>query len=150
MKIYIGADHNGYRLKEQIEQYLIDRGFDVDDKGDDTLNPDDDFPLFASKVVHAMQSSESSTPRGILVCGSGQGMLIAANRFKGIRAGLGWSVMAARSIRNDEDSNVLALPAEILEDGDRWKDIIDTWIATPFANATRYKRRNALLDEIAH
>jgi ribose 5-phosphate isomerase B len=148
MKIFIGADHNGYHLKEKIEIYLKERGFDVHDEGDEKLDPEDDFTVFASRVVHAINASNDVEPRGILICGSGQGMAIAANRHKGIRAGLGWSVEAARSTRNDEDSNVLALPSEIVTTEDDWKEIIDVWLKTPFAGAARYKRRNAQLDEL--
>jgi ribose 5-phosphate isomerase B len=146
MKIFLGADHNGYYLKEKIEIYLKARGYNVVDSGDERLDPEDDFTVFASRVVNAMKS-EGEDAKGILVCGSGQGMAIAANRHKGIRAGLGWSVDAARSTRNDEDSNVLALPAEILKSDKQWKDVIDSWLTTPFAGAARYKRRNKQLDE---
>ena len=149
MKIYIGADHNGFDLKNKVVDYLRSRDITVEDEGDDHRDPDDDFPVFAQRVVTALQSSDDDEARGILICGSGQGMLIAANRFKGIRAGLGFSKEAARSIRNDEDSNVLALPAELLTDDHDWQDIIDTWISTPFANAPRFIRRNKQLDNIS-
>lgn len=147
MKFFIGADHNGFDLKKQVTDYLRKQGYDVVDEGDDQRDPDDDFPVFAQAVVTAMLSTQDADPRGILICGSGQGMMIAANRFKGIRAGLGWSVEAAQSIRNDEDANVLALPAEVLT-GESWKDVVDTWITTPFAHAPRFKRRNRQLDEL--
>lgn len=148
MKIFIGADHNGYDLKKQVTNYLRKRGIDVIDEGDTERDPEDDFPVFAQRVVVDMQGSQDEEPRGILICGSGQGMMIAANRFKGVRAGLGWSIEAARSIRNDEDANILALPAEVLN-GDKWKQVVDTWLDTPFAGAPRYKRRNRQLDELA-
>ncbi len=148
MKIYLGADHNGYYLKEKIEKYLRSLGHDVVDEGDERLDPDDDFTVFASRVVAGMKSDKDESVRGILVCGSGQGMAIAANRHKGIRAGLGWSKESARSTRNDEDSNVLALPSEILLKDKVWQEIIDTWLTTPFAGAERYKRRNRQLDEL--
>ncbi len=147
MKIFLGADHNGYYLKEKIEKYLRAAGYSVVDAGDERLDPDDDFTVFASRVVNGMKADGDSA-RGVLVCGSGQGMLMAANRHKGIRAGLGWSVEAAQGIRHDEDSNVIALPAEILSSDKKWQTIIDTWLATPFAGAARYKRRNRQLDEI--
>ncbi len=75
-------------------------------------------------------------------------MLMAANRFRGIRAGLGWSKKAAEDLRNDEDNNVLALPAELLSDDAQWQEIIDTWLTTPFAGAERYRRRIRQLDEM--
>ncbi len=148
MKIFIGADHNGFDLKKKVTEYIRKQGIDVEDEGDEQRDSDDDFPVFAQRVVNAMQSTQDNDPRGILICGSGQGMVMAANRFKGIRAGLGFSVEAATSIRKDEDSNVLALPAEILMDDSSWKQIVDAWLSTPFAGAPRYKRRNKQLDDL--
>ena len=95
-----------------------------------------------------MLASEDKHAKAVLICGSGQGMLMAANRFKGVRAGLGWSVDAAKSIRNDEDSNVLALPSAIFKEKQQWQPILDAWLKTPFANAPRFIRRNAELDQL--
>lgn len=148
MKVFIGADHNGYDLKSKVTKYLRKRGIDVIDEGDKDRDPEDDFPVFAKRVTTAVLGSQDDDPRGILICGSGQGMAIAANRHKGIRAGLGWSVTAAKSTRNDEDSNVLALPSEILVDNNSWQDVIDAWLETPFASAPRFRRRNKQLDEL--
>lgn len=148
MKIYLGADHNGFGLKAQVAEYLRKSGHDVIDEGDDNLDPNDDFTVYASRVVNGMLSDSDHTARGILICGSGQGMAIAANRYKGIRAGLGWGVEAARSTRNDEDSNVLALPSQILDEPNEWQPVVDTWLNTPFAGAARFKRRNAQLDQL--
>ena len=147
MKVFIGSDHNGYDLKQRVMTYLTARGHEVIDCGDERLDPDDDFTVFAARVVHAMRA-EGDSARGILICGSGQGMMIAANRFKGVRAGLGWSLEAARNIRNDEDSNVIALPSAILQKNLGWQSIIDVWLSTPFAGATRYVRRNKQLDDL--
>ncbi len=150
MIVYVGSDHNGFERKKQVCAYLKKRGIDVIDVGDTTLDPDDDFPVFAAAAVTAIRTSKDPNARAILICGSGQGMLMAANRFRGIRAGLGWSVEAAKGIRNDEDSNVLALPSDILKQNDTLaKDIIDAWLDTPFANAQRYVRRNRELDELS-
>lgn len=148
MNIYIGADHRGFHFKEQVDAFLVKKGYAIIDVGPETLHPDDDFTVFAGRVVHALQADDH-TARGIIICGSGQGMVMAANRFRGIRAGLGWSKAAAKSIRNDEDSNVLALPAEVLEnDTDLWHDIVLTWLNTPFAGSERYKRRIRQLDKL--
>lgn len=149
MTIYIGADHNGFALKADLATYLKSFGVSVTDVGDKVLDPADDFPVFAAKAVHAMLSSQDKDARCILLCGSGQGMLIAANRFKGVRAGLGWSVKAAKDLRNDEDCNVLALPSELLlADKQKAYQIVDVWLKTPFAAAARYIRRNRQLDEL--
>jgi ribose 5-phosphate isomerase B len=135
-------------LKERLVKYLKQSGHKVIDKGDEILDPEDDFMVFATRVVNAINSSDSKDARGILICGSGQGMAIAANRHKGIRAALGWSKLAAEESRNDEDSNVLAIPAEILDQDEEWQPVVDAWLSTPFAGAARYKRRNRQLDEL--
>lgn len=149
MYIYLAADHRGYGLKEHALAYLKQAGYMVEDVGDEKYNPDDDFNIFALSAAQKVLASTNSDPRAILICGSGQGMLMAANRLKGIRAGLGWSIEAAKNIRNDEDSNVLALPADIFAGGHQKAFvIIEAWLNTPFAGAARYVRRNKALDEI--
>ncbi len=149
MKIYIGADHNGFGPKKQLSEYLVKAGYDVEDIGDKTFDPDDDFPLFATTATTKVLSSEYTDPRAILICGSGQGMAMAANRHRGIRAGLGWSIAAAKAVRKDEDSNVLALPSELFKGSG--KDafvIVEAWLNTPFTAASRYLRRNKELDQL--
>lgn len=149
MKIFLGADHQGFHLKEQVFAYLVKRGYDVEDVGDQLYDLDDDFPQFAQSAALKIIASDDKDPRGILICGGGQGMAMAANRFKGIRASVVWDAFEAKMTRNDNDSNVLCLPSRILDVEDAgWQGIIETWIATPFADAARFKRRNAQLDEL--
>lgn len=145
MKVYIGADHNGYHLRRSLMEYLIGSGYDVHDDGDSELDPADDFPVFAQKVAKDVLADPEA--RGILLCGSGQGMCMAANRFKGIRAALGYDHEAARSARNDDDANVLCLPAKIMEK-DTANNIVKTFLDTQFAGADRFKRRLKELDEL--
>lgn len=147
MKIYIGADHNGFQLKRQLLEYLTRSGYAVSDEGDLTPDPDDDYPLFAAKVVNAMRASDDAEPRGLLICGSGQGICIAANRFKGIRAAVCDNTDEARSGRNDDDTNVLCLPARVVATAQA-ESIVKTWLDTAFAGAPRYKRRIVQLDEL--
>lgn len=147
MKIYIGADHRGFALRQKLLEHLKAAGYDLIDEGDKQPNQEDDYPQFAGKVASALLASEDIEPRGILICGSGQGMCMAANRYKGIRAALGFSLEAARSSRNDDDSNVLCLPADLLV-GDKAYSIVKTWLETPFAGAERFKRRNQEMDEL--
>jgi ribose 5-phosphate isomerase B len=149
MKIYIGADHNGFEYKEQLAQYLRRSGYAVVDVGGAVQTPDDDFPFFASKVVQALRTSDDADARGILICGSGQGMCMAANRFKGIRASLAWDQEEARAARNDDDSNVLCLSARDVN-FDTTLGIVHTWLMTPFAGAPRFKRRIEQLDELGN
>ena len=146
MKLFLGADHQGYHLKEKVFAYLSKRKYDVEDVGPDELDPQDDFPEFAARAAIKILGEDDG--RAILICGGGQGMAMAANRFRGIRASVVWDEYEAKMTRNDNDSNVLCLPARILDDdAELWKDIIDTWLNTPYADAPRYKRRNAKIDE---
>lgn len=147
MKIFIGSDHNGFGLKNNLVQFLKRAGYDIEDLGDDHLDPEDDFPVFASKVCMAVLGSEDHDARGVLICGSGQGMCMAANRFKGIRASLCWDRASAREVRNDDDANVLCLPAKLF-DGPEANVILETWLSTKYANAPRFQRRLKELDEL--
>lgn len=147
MTIYLGADHNGFELKARLADYLRRSGYEVVDEGDTTRKPEDDFPQFAGMVVQAMRGSRDHEVRGILICGSGQGMCMAANRFKGIRACLAFDQEEARSARNDDDSNVLCLSARTLN-FDQALGIVHAWLLTPFAGASRFKRRIKELDEL--
>lgn len=146
-KIYIGADHNGFDLKASLSDYLQRGGYEVVDMGDEQKHPDDDFPQFAAKVVQGMTEDPSYDVRGILLCGSGQGMCMAANRYKGIRGVLGYDQEAARSARNDDDSNVLCLPARTLS-FEQVIGIVHTWLQTPFSGAPRFTRRIEELDKL--
>ncbi len=149
MKIYLGADHQGFVMKEKVFAYLAKRGYSVEDVGDKELDPNDDFPQFAQLAALKVLGEEDADPRAILLCGGGQGMCMAANRFRGIRASVIWDACEAKMTRNDNDSNVLCLPSRVLQNDEKeWQDIIDTWLATPFASAPRYKRRNAQIDEL--
>lgn len=146
MKIFLGSDHNGFHMKEKVFAYLAKHGYDVEDVGDAQLDPGDDFPEFAQAAALKVLGEEKEA-RAILLCGGGQGMAMAANRFKGIRASVVWDAFEAKMTRNDNDSNVLALPSRVLEDDDGvWEGIIETWLNTPFASASRYRRRNAQID----
>ncbi len=147
MKVYVGADHNGFYLRNSLIKYLKRSGYDVEDDGDKQLDPDDDFPIFTQKVVKNILASDDSDARGILICGSAQGMCIAANRFKGIRAALGYNREAARSSRNDDNSNILCLPSKVLEK-DEANVIVETWLSTKFAAAPRFVRRLKEIDEL--
>ena len=146
MKVYLGADHNGLALKKQLADYLRRGGYEVVDEGDTKLDPADDFPVFASRVVNAMRIDRDDA-RGILICGSGQGMCMAANRFKGIRASICWNVQEAHAARNDDDSNVLCLSARSTTVREA-EAIVNTWLTTAFAGAARFRRRIREMDEL--
>ena len=129
--------------------YLVKHDYDVEDVGDVVLDPTDDFPEFAQAAALKVLGHPEADARAILLCGGGQGMAMAANRFHGIRASVVWDAYEAKMTRNDNDSNVLCLPSRILEhDAAAWQGIIETWLSTPFASAPRYVRRNMQLDEL--
>lgn len=134
-------------MKQDMFAYLSRHKYDVEDVGDKELDPEDDFPEFAAMAVTKLLGSTDDDPRAILLCGSGQGMAMAANRFRGIRASVVWDVEEAKMTRNDNDSNVLCLPTRVLQN-DEANAIVKAWLDTPFAGAARYIRRNKQLDEV--
>lgn len=148
MKVYLGSDHNGFEYKNQLAAALKQAGHEVIDQGDETLDANDDYPQFAGKVANALLADSDPGARGILVCGSGQGMCMAANRFKGIRAALCWNQAEARAARNDDDANVLCLSSRYTS-LDEAGSIMASFLATPFAGAPRFKRRIQQLDELS-
>lgn len=148
MKIYIDCDHNGYDLKHDLIEQLTRSGHEIIDVGTPVINPEDDFPFAASRVVTSMRGSSDQDVKGILICGSGQGVCMAANRFKGIRASLCWDSYEAKASRNDDDSNVLCLPARVLSK-DQARAVTHVWLTTAFAGAPRFKRRIFELDELS-
>lgn len=142
MKIYIAADHRGVELKEQVISYLQNNGFEVIDSG--LVNYElDDYPDFAFKVGNMVVENKGSL--GILICGNGIGMSIAANKVKGIRAARAVTVDDAFKAKNHNGANILALSSEV--DIATTKEIIDTFLITKSANDERFKRRiNKILD----
>ncbi|HUS26425.1 MAG TPA: RpiB/LacA/LacB family sugar-phosphate isomerase [Nevskiaceae bacterium] len=147
MKIYIGADHNGFDFKARLITELGKGGHEVIDKGSTEPIPDDDWPIITARTVQALLADKDPDARAILICGSGQGVCMAANRFKGIRASLVWGLPEAQAARNDDDSNVLCLPARYTSIDDAVK-VTEAWLTTPFAGATRFKRRLEQLDNL--
>lgn len=147
MQIFLGSDHNGLTLKRHLKEFLLRSGYEVIDEGNDKLNPNDDFPVFAARVVTNMLASDETEPMGILICGSGQGMCMAANRYRGIRASLCWNVKEARAARNDDNSNILCLSSSSTSQKQA-EEITNVWLSTTFAQAPRFIRRLKELDEI--
>lgn len=139
MLIYIGADHRGFELKETLKKFLKDQGYEVIDVGNDHYDENDDYPDFA-KLVGRVISQDPVNRRGILICGSGVGMDIAANKFKGVRSALVNNPDRAYLSRNDDDTNVLSLGADF-SDEEQAEKILSTWLATPFSNKEHHKRR---------
>lgn len=147
MKIFIGSDHGGFDLKQLLVHYLsIKQGMNVEDVSSEILDPQDDYPQFAqSACIKVLENSHNS--RAILLCRGGQGMAMASNRFRGIRAAVCWDENSAKKSREDNNSNVLCLPADSLS-VQEVKNIVHIWLDTPFSRAVRHQRRVQELDNI--
>src|SRR3989344_1851366 len=139
MTIYLGADHRGFELKEKLKEWLKDHGYAVEDLGAHKLEPEDDYPDYAIAVAHKVAEAPDEN-RGILLCGSGVGMDIAANRVNGIRAALSFNAAVAKQSREHEDANVLVLAADWLAPDDAG-EILKTFLETPFSGEERHVRR---------
>jgi len=138
MIIYIASDHRGFVAKEALKKYLIESAYNVRDLGNDHYDENDDYPSFAIDV--AKKVSADFDNKGILLCVSGVGMDIVANKFKGIRSSLCFSPDQAYAARQDDDVNILSLPAEYVDE-DGLKKIVSTWLQTPFSNIEKHTRR---------
>ena len=144
MKIYLGTDHRGFESKQRILSFLQQRGHEVIDLGAHEYDPDDDYNDYAIKVAKSVLSDSGSW--GVLYCGSADGVVIQANRFKGIRAVDPHTPELAARARTHNDANVLCLASEFISD-ETTEQIVDAFLNTDFAGEPRYIRRNQKLDE---
>ena len=144
--IYLGADHGGYELKEKIKQWLGEWGLEFEDLGAHKLDPDDDYPQFSFNVAEKVgkqdkpHQSWSKRAKGILVCRSSAGMVIAANKIKNVRAAGAVDVKSVVHSREHNDANVLALSGDWLGDAEA-KQLIRIWLDTEFSREARHVRR---------
>jgi ribose 5-phosphate isomerase B len=136
--IYLGADHAGFEMKNSIKHHLELQGFEVEDLGAHSFDENDDYPEFATAVAEAVRKNPRSL--GILSCGNATGITIAANKFDGIRAGIGYSKLAAKTMRNDDNANIISIPGR-LEVKDDPLEIVDTFLESKFSFANRHIRR---------
>lgn len=143
--IYIGADHRGFELKELIYQRLKDEGAEVTDLGNHVLDRNDDYVDYASKVAEAV--SQAPENKGIVLCGSGAGVDMVANKFDGIRSALVFDIQRAIQARAHEDANVASLPADTL-DPELAYEIVKVFLATEFSGDERHVRRLEKMEEI--
>lgn len=146
MKIYLGADHNGYELKNVLREHLTHHGYEVEDVGAHTLDPEDDYPQYAYAVT-AKVLGGGDDDLGILICASGQGMAMAANRVGGIRAAMAWNTETAVHARRDDNANVLVLAPRYV-DQDTNLEAVDAWLKTEFSHNPKYQRRLDQIDEL--
>jgi len=138
MRVHIGSDHAGLELKNALVEHLKSSGHDVVDHGPHVYDALDDYPVFCIPAAQAVANDKGSF--GIVLGGSGNGEQMAANKVKGIRAALVWSVETAKLAREHNDANVIAIggrmhPIEVC------KELIDVFLATPFSNDERHIRR---------
>jgi ribose 5-phosphate isomerase B len=140
--IPIAADHAGYELKEILKEELEHLGYEPEDLGASEENPDDDYPDYAHPLAGEISRGEAK--RGILLCGSGIGVDIVANRYPHVRAALAWAPKIAELSRQHNDSNVLVIPARFVSTEEA-VDIMTRWLDTPF-DGGRHTRRVEKID----
>lgn len=138
MRIYISSDHKGFNLKAELDTWLQSEEHEVRDLGPGELRLEDDYPEYAFAVAERV--AQEPEARGIVICGSGAGMVIAANKVQGARAALVHDPAVAEAARRDDDTNVLGLGADFV-DADKAKDIVEVFLKTPFSGEERHRRR---------
>jgi len=143
VKIASGADHGGYAVKQDLVRRLRAQGHEVVDVGTDSAETSVDYPTFAHRVAAMVASG--TVERGLLVCGTGLGVCMAANRHRGVRAADCLTPHLADMARRHNDANVLCLGGRLLSEDEAWA-ITEIWLATPFEGG-RHSRRVALIDE---
>ena len=140
--IALGCDHGGFALMQEVKKHLEERGFEYKDFGCDS-EESVDYPVYAKAAANAVASGECD--RGILICGTGIGISIAANKVKGIRAALCHDCFSAEATREHNDANMLAMGARVIGPGLALK-IVDTFFDTPFSNDERHIRRIDMIE----
>jgi len=135
--IYISSDHAGFKLKEKLKNYLKKQNHIIKDLGPEKLNKKDDYPDYAKLLCKKVLKNKS---KGILICGSGHGMAITANKFKGVYATVCWNSKSAKYAKAHTNINVLCLPAKFITEPQA-KTITNQWLKTKFSKAKRHKTR---------
>ena len=135
--LFLGADHRGFRLKEQLKQWLDERRIEHQDLGATTVDPQDDYPDMAQKVAEAVVKNQG---KGVLFCGSGAGVAIAANKVKGVRAAIGFNPQQVRFMRQDDDVNILCLAADYVSKFKAFQ-LVKIFVQTEFKAQEKYQRR---------
>lgn len=143
MKIYLGSDHRGYKLKEKIAKWLFDNGYDFEDMGAEYYDEKDDYTVYAERVASVVRDRD----RGILLCGSGVGVDVVANKFDGIRASIGKSAEQVRAGRNDDDMNVLVIAADYTKENEAI-DMVSAFLETKFSGKKRFQKRLADIEKL--
>ncbi|KKT39818.1 hypothetical protein A3K29_00555 [Candidatus Collierbacteria bacterium RIFOXYB2_FULL_46_14] len=144
MKVILGADHGGFEMKELIKKWLATEGYTVEDVGADNSVAEDDYVYFAQQAVKAVTSSGD---RVILFCRNGFGMVIAANRFAGVRCGLAFGEEAVKKGRTDDDINALSVPSDYVDEPSA-RRMIKTFLTEEASREDKYRRRIMKLDNL--
>lgn len=145
MKVYLGTDHRGFGLKEKIKDWLKAWGYEFSDLGAYELDPKDDYPLYAEKVGVIVGKDEDA--RGVLLCGSGVGVEIAANKIDGVRAAIGKNKDQVRAGRNDDNMNILVIAADYTKE-EETKEMLKVFLETKFAGKERFVRRLSEIEKL--
>ena len=145
MTIFIGADHRGFELKNNLIEYLQEKNIRVEDLGNHQYDPLDDYPDYAQRVTEAVLQNVKDF-LGIVICGSGHGVATAANRFKGIYCGLGFDGDQIKHMRENDHINILALPAEYI-DLEKAKTFVDVFLKTKPLLQEKYLSRLKKIDK---
>ena len=145
--LYIAADHAGYPLKEELKPYLQELGFEVEDLGNEQLDPSDDYPDFAYRLARNLLDNTEEGSKGILICGTGQGMCIAANKVDGIRAVFVYDEFTARQAAEHINANVICLGGRVT-DSEMGKKLVKFWLETEYIPEERHKRRIEKIENI--
>jgi ribose 5-phosphate isomerase B len=144
MRVAVGTDHAGFPLKPWTLEIIRSLGHEVVDCGAQTVIPDDDYPDYAQRVAQSIL--EDGSQRGVLLCGSGVGASVAANKFRGIRAALCHDTFSARQGVEDDDMNVLCLGARVVGPA-LATEIVRAFLGATFSKAERHRRRVAKIQE---
>ncbi len=143
MRVILGADHGGFEIKEKLVPFLEGKNYVVEDMGAYQQTGDDDYVDYAKKAMLEMNEAD----RGILLCRNGMGMCIVANKFKGVRCGLGFGLQGVRKGRTDDDINVLAIPVDYVS-FEAIKEMVEIFLKTEFSTEERYIRRTKKITEL--
>jgi ribose 5-phosphate isomerase B len=142
IEVYLGTDHRGFNLAEKLYSWLLGENVPVINLGAQNLDPDDDYVDYAQKVAEAVSedSKKGLSSKGIVLCGSGVGVDVVANKIEGIRCGLALNVEQVVSARKDDDINILAIAADYTDENIA-KEMIQSFLETEFDNLKRHERR---------
>ena len=143
-KVYIGADHRGFQLKKKVAEWLAKMAHDFDDMGAHDYDPDDDYTVYAARVASVVADNQGM---GIIMCGSGVGVDVTANKFDGVRASIGKEPAQVSAGRKDDDMNVLVLAADYTDELDALA-MVEAFLETHFEGKPRHKRRLRDIEKI--